>query len=236
MRTSFSISRRLAVAAVLVGIVPGVVLASSGVATEASPDKERRSDPAASMSEAEQVADHERQWATYQASYGSWLASVASDLDFTTVERVELLALPEAPPGSLSEAVQQASLIVVATVEAVQFLPSLTTVADLRVEQTLKGLPLPRLTIVQAGGPLPRDADWDEAVLAEATATPILLTGDRALLLLNHDGTQHYVQSLTGELRIIDNRVTALDGHPAKAQIDGKALADVVDMVLAELN
>jgi hypothetical protein len=183
------------------------------------------------------LADHEKKWNAYLEKYESWLADVNSqNLDFRSVERVRLEGMFEAPHGSLREAAKHASLIVLATVDRVEFAPSLTAKVHLRVEKTLKGVATPELVVIQQGGPQPHDQDWQGIVLAESDVAPLLLPGDRALLFLDQDGGQYYVQAHTGELRIANDHVTALKTHPARASLDGKTVSEATELVLAGLN
>lgn len=237
MTTRPSIPGRLALAALLLGVTTGIAGASASGQSNADPQKAHRSDPAANMTGEEQLAEHERLWAEYMQKYEAWLAEVvAGDMDFSKVERVELQLFSEAPRGSLKDAVRDARLIVVATVDRVEFLPSATTIVHLRVGMTLKGPTVPQLAVLQPGGPQPGGPDWQGVVLAQSLAEPLLLPGDSALLLLDHDGAQYHIQAHTGELRIDNLQVNALDTHPASSRLDGRTLGEVIDMILAEVD
>jgi len=225
---------RLILASLMLGIIPGIMVAS---AAEPLDQRAERSDPAANMSAEQQEADHDRVWEAYQEKFAAWLTTATSGTtNFSTLARVDLQLLTDPPMQTLREAVRDADIIVVATVESVDFLPSHTAVVHLHVDRSLKGAADSDLTILQPGGPQPAGPDWRGMVLAQSDAEPLLLPGDRAILLIGDGGVHKYVQPHTGELRIDGNRVTPLDTNHARASIDGKTLSEVILLLLAEMN
>jgi hypothetical protein len=193
-----------------------------------------REDPARNMTAEQQEADHERIWLEYQARFGAWLPVAAAAIqDLRSLDRVELLDLAEPPRESLSAAVADADLIVIARAISIEFLPDQTTQVHLSVEQSLKGVRASDLSIVLPGGLQPAGPDWAEAVLAESEATPLILPGDYGIFLLQKVGDRYEVQSHTGEMRLDEDTVSVLRTHPAHDSIDGLPLDEVADLLRA---
>jgi hypothetical protein len=192
-----------------------------------------RTDPARNMTAEEQEADHERIWLEYQARFSAWLPVTAAAVrdHLRSLDRVDLMALTEPPRESLSAAVSDADLVVIATAMSITFLPDQTTEVQLSVEQRLKGAMTGNLLIVLPGGLQPAGPDWTNAVLAESDATPLLLPGDRGIFLLQRVGNRYHVQSHTGEMRISGGRVSVLDTNPARTSVDGLPLDEVADLL-----
>jgi hypothetical protein len=62
-------------------------------------------DPAAAMTEAEQIASHERIWQAYEAKYREWLdQTLAAGVDFSRLQRVEFNVSSSGPAATLREA------------------------------------------------------------------------------------------------------------------------------------
>lgn len=234
MIRGFSVPSRLILAAALVGIIPGVAIA--GVAAEQLNEKVDRQDPAANMDAEEQEADHDRLWAEYQKNFAAWLVHATStDVDFSTLERVELQALVAPPSGTFSDAIVAADHIVVGTIDNVEFLPNQLAQVHVRVEETLKGSADQALTVIQAGGPQPATADWEGMVLAELISDPLLLPGDRAVLLIDTVGQDSYVQAHTGQLRISGDTIAALQSNPSESVLAGRSLEEVLTEIEDQL-
>jgi len=107
--------------------------------------------------------------------------------------------LTEAPEPTLTDAARAADQIAVGEVTDVDFKVEGVSVVSFHISRRIgpasgKALTGPdEITILQAGGPEPADADWHGMVLSEAEADPLLLPGDRALLFLRADGSRYYV-------------------------------------------
>lgn len=228
MKVSFARSRPVLLALAL-GLVPGTVIA---LTTNDVGPRAGRSDPAASLSEAEQIQSHERGWAEFQARYEKWLSdTLANRKDFSGVLRVELNALVGNPPTSLDEAVALADEIVVARVEGVDFLAEAVTVVHLQVVEVAKGSPPQHIDIVQAGGPMPAHEDWTGIVLAQVGADPLLLPQDSALLLIDSTDGRRAIVPFVGQFRIVNGMLA-----PTSVASLGEALRGLsVEAAIARL-
>ncbi len=222
------LNRRALLLALLLGLIPGTVLA---LTSPSVPPKATRVDPAASMSEAEQIRAHEQGWTEFRARYEDWLTEGAgSQPDLRQLPRVSMNVIVGAGPATIEAAVDQADEIVVGRVETVEFLPEAVTVVHFRVLQVVKGTPPATIDIIQAGGPMPANQDWTGVVLAQADADPLLLPNDEAVLLLASATGTRQILPFAGQYRIAAGIVKA--GH---GEVGGVLFGRAVDDVLAIL-
>lgn len=211
------------VAALVLAVGGGTYVALSG------------DDDLGGSNEARAAAYREGQ-AKYEADYAAWVTSEAG-LKFAA----EVRKLPQAPvlalsvPGqpSLAAAVAAADVIVLGEVTAIRWAGhgSVTTFA---VQSTAKGSAGPTLEFDQGIGlaPLP---SYAEPSLQIGPATPALLPGDRAILLLETDpGGTLQVQPVSGVFVSRKGKVAAVKANRFR-ELDGLTEAAALKRIRAAL-
>lgn len=165
--------------------------------------------PYAGLSDAQQQALEQQQQKEFEAHYRAWL----STLDYN---HMDLHGLPRVPstadvgPGqelSLHDAVAHADMIVIGTVSGFHPRPFSGIETTLSVDRVLKGPPTPTITVIQSGALQPTP-DWSGVFIVQPVEEPLLLPGDRAVLLIQTapDGT-FYIQSGTGFYQVVNGAV-----------------------------
>jgi hypothetical protein len=143
-------------------------------------------------------------------------------------------------PDSLREALRSADVVVVATVRNTTFEPvagqwlgqARVTIDVLR---GVKGEPEGALELIQPGSPAPT-ADG-HGQLQEVDIAPVLLPGDRVLLMLHMDasGTLTPLPG-AGIVYLEAGRARALDRSPLRSLVSGRTEAEVLDLYTAALS
>lgn len=186
--------------------------ASAGqVPKTSSPNSEAR------LTDAQRNQLYKADWLAFQSHYRSWLANLnLSSLSLSSLARGELTAV-YAPPQAmtLAEAVSLADEVVVGTATGFQPTPFDGTFVTLRITHTFKGNVSNSVHVHQAGGLLPT-GDWTGVTLVDAVNAPLMLPGDRFLLLLQrrstNSGVEYDVQSFTGMYKLESGRLVSLPG------------------------
>ncbi len=227
---------------------PGVVSAADCIPDGVSVPAPTPSDPSApkfvpvnpdaGLSDAERLAKYERLREEFQLDYAAWVECVSTILDTVDLRSVPTYSITidfANGQGSLVDAVAKAELVVLGKV--IGFSPiarggTLTTVA---VDQTLKGSPESTVTYMQGSQISPAE-DWSGITVSEAPNEGLLVPGDRAVLLLQHnDDVGYYVQNVTGWYRVVDGAVKANYFNEWGASVEGKTEAEFVEMIKAAL-
>ena len=205
------------------GAVPDVVAQQPGhVAATPAPKVDPRKgrpvpDPDAGLSDAERTARYEAGFAAFQKRLAEWtMSDWAQSLDPRALPRSGKLVSYVLGYDNLAAAVANADLAVLGTVEKIRFVP-LGSLMTFRVERVAKGEASPTVT-VGLGMALGQGNDWNSAVLEVDDNVPVLLAGDRAVLLLQHSdgaaaasGESYHVQSWSGGFTVAGGRVKALE-------------------------
>ena len=239
-KIAVAVTLRAAVAAVGVGAangapsdvgVIGMPAAIKGSATEAPADKTPQPDPDAGLTNEQRDAAYRAASAEDAKQYAEWVQSdFVQSQDLGSLAQYPLLADYPAGSNSLEDAVDQADLAVLGSVKHVA--PGTPIVTMFRIERIAKGAAPNVITIIQNGG-IRTDGDYKHAVLAFDRSTPMLLTGDRAVLLLQHDPSDknHYtIQHFSGEYRSSAGRVTSVKGNGFH-DVDGMSEKDLIDRI-----
>lgn len=217
----------------LVGVMGGMLLAGSLAAVTATASTVKPAptpNPDDALRPAQRNVLYQGIEADVQHRYASWLASpAATGLDLRALPRRPMAG--SYPPGQpdLASARQRADRIVLGTVSSVGFRPN-GTLLQVQVDRTVKGQAGPAVLVFTGGGLFP-DADFVHASLSIAESAPLLLPGDRAVLLLQDTGRVDgalEVQPFTGEYVSTAGRVTALPGNPFAADVAGRTEAQLL--------
>lgn len=192
----------VAVAAVVIAVGGGVSFAGGG-------GKGPVGNPDEALTFEERDQKYRDSWETFERRYGEWLASPHAAVDPRTLPRSEKMALQVAGAETFTEAVDRAALAVSGRVISVRFEPN-RTITEFQVDRHALGKVGEVLTFVQSGGLYP-DRDFVGAHLVELTGNPILLEGDRMVLLLDRatDGAL-YIQSVSGQYLIRNGKTTSV--------------------------
>jgi hypothetical protein len=182
--------------------------------------------------------NHAASRAEFEQKYRSWLADfVRSGRDPRSLERLSVNAFYEPGKNSMREAVQGATLVVVAQVSKADFEAFVGTHLTVEVQSVAKGPVQPGtiIRVLMGGGPMPT-LDFKGAALAIYENAPLLLPGDRALLVLEGPlaSGEYYPQSWTGLYNLHQGTVRALEGSPFRSQIDGLSEEAVIALAAAE--
>jgi hypothetical protein len=176
--------------------------------------------------------------ANFEEDYRRWLEDVIqSGRDPRTLPRSPAAAFYLPPSNqSLDESVRSASAAVVGRVVNVEFGPFTGALVTMLVESSLKG-PARAGTSVQilmGGGPFP-DPQFKDGVLLFFENAPLLLRGDRALVLLEEPSAEgvHTAQGFTGLYNLQGGVARGVEGNPFLAQVDGLPEAALFSRVAA---
>jgi hypothetical protein len=187
------------------------------------------------MTDTQRQAFEQQVEQAWEARYTAWFQT----LDVTGVD---LHALPRYPQlgdlvspqaTSLPAAVATADVIVVADVSSITATPFAGTDTTFSVERTLKGAPMTTVVVNQAGGPRPT-LDWTGMTIADGVGEPLLLPGDRAVLMLQKlDATRYEIQNITGWNAVVSGLVHASNLSPFANTINGQTLATFIAEIQA---
>lgn len=205
----------------------GIVAAGS----TASPDSVATkvaitTNPEARMSSAERDQMYKANFAHFESRYSAWASNLdVSKLNLSTLPREELLAdYAQVRVSSLFQAAASADVIVTATVTKIRPAGLAATDVMVRVDRAHKGDAGSTLVIREAGGLMPSQ-DWNSVYIAEAASEPLLLPGDRAVLLLNRSTVapgEYEVEGFTGIYKLNSGKITSVPGNPFGADFDGQ--------------
>ncbi len=216
---------RFKLAAATIGLVAGLTVAAGVYALTSSQSSGR--DPCDGRSDAECAALIREADAGFRARFKEWLAQFNNtDFDLRSLPIAPGQVLFPEPAPDLAASVSSADVILVGTTKTVMFDGAFQAHVSIAINQSIKGTLVGQVTVLQPGGPEPYP-DWSTAVLVVNDADPLLLPGDRAVLLLDrHDETGAYeLQPWTGRYLIGgDNKLTPLEGNPFAVEVDGKTL------------
>ena len=223
--------RRHANRARVATLVVAALLGTAAVATASTPDVPETVD-IEHMTDAEELVASTAGRNEFHARYRAWLDEfIASGSDPRDLPQSPIMAYYMPPLTDLPSAIGEATSVVVGTASSVSFHHGGGATVTFVVDRTLKGELGDSVTIEQGGGPMP-NPDWESGTLAYAENAPLLLPGDRAILLLEPaDGGAWWVQSFTGIYRIEGPVVRALDGNPFRGDVDGMPLETFVTRI-----
>lgn len=149
--------------------------------------------------------------------------------------RLQSSFLPSEPRPDLATAVLDADIVVVGSVVRLDFDDPYITRVTFMVEQYLKGeAPTTSLLVYQTvGGPVPGFGSHyvsGQGLLYEEAWAPYLVSGDRAVLLLqdNGDGSPAWPQDWSGVYRVELGRITAPAANLFAAEVEGLRLDDLL--------
>lgn len=172
--------------------------------------------------------------ATFDQRYKAWLDSAAAhSLDLRSLPRGILAANYFGGQSTLAQAVAHADTIVVGQVSTYDF-GSWGSSSTIAVDTMLKGNRATTVTFDVPGGPQPTNISFTAAQLVQSEAAPILLPGDRAVLLFDRAPDGHlYVQPFTGLYTIQGTLVQALAENPFGSTVNGESLATFIATVVS---
>jgi hypothetical protein len=187
------------------------------------------------LTDAQRNALYQSNNAQFQSKLNAWYAHLnTKTLDLHHLQRGGMMA-NFAPPeaAKFSDAVAGATVVPTGTVTDIRTTPwSVGTLPEsyvtVRVEALTKGSAPGTVVIHQLGGIVP-SLDWTRAEIEDADPAPVLLPGDRAMLLLRSDSRvsgDFVTEGYTGEY-LINNAgaVTAVPGNPFASQVAGMSIS-----------
>lgn len=202
--------------------------------------------PSPSLGSAELAAEHEAAWDAQMKRYADWIASdFVQRLDLRELEQVSTLGDPANGYLGLAEAVDNADLAVLGTVEATKIVPHGVR-TTFRVDREAKGV-APRLVTIHqwptvwpawdAGAQQP---DYAGANLTLNPEAPLLFAGDRAVLLLEKPSQNpeavapdaYGIQSYSGHYLSTDGRVRTVPDNRFH-DVDGLTEDELMDRIEA---
>ncbi len=226
-------TKRLVAIAVVVGAASGAAAASAAIVANVNKSPSLNSNESR-MTDAQRNALYQQGLAESGAFLQSWYAHLnPAALNLRNLQRVGMLANfapPQAP--TLKAAVAQAEVVVAVTVTDIRTRlvvgappgappESFVTV---RVDSRVKGATASSIVLHQAGGLIP-SAGTGAPRIEDADPAPILLPGDRAVVMLIADAGaagNFLIENYTGEYRIdAGGKVSALPQNPFAAQVAG---------------
>lgn len=215
-------ARRAAIASAVA--VTAVAIAAVAYATDLV-GKSRPHYPRAALPPAERQAAEQAAFEQFQQRRAAWIeAFQASGRDARDLPRAALLASYAPPKPTVAAAADAAARVVSGRVESVRFTPSGTATVFRASDGTA-------VELVQNGGPEPAE-NFVDGTLAYAENAPLLLPGDDAVLVLERGpGGTLEIQSWTGLYVVRDGRVTAVEGNPFKASVDGRTVAELLALL-----
>lgn len=207
-----------ALACMAVGSVVGIVIAEDD-----DPPRIEIVDPCAGCSDTERQTQMDGQLAEMFASRDELAGDFAGmgvdprDLPRRTWLRDYLPGYAE-PFADVSHAAVGASSIVEVEVTNVEFVPGDHVRTVVQVLDVIKGSAMEELEILQDGAVM-RDAETDTLAIVEADAMPLLLPGDRAVLLLEVVSGVNRIIPGYGWLKITDGFVNPPPGLESERTI-----------------
>jgi hypothetical protein len=223
-----------------VGVAAAFVLAASVYAVSSSVQSEDSKgdptqDPCFELPDEECMALQQKMSADFDARLAAWVTDFNDDdIDLRSLPKGESLADYAPPLDTLEASVREAEVILVGTATTVTFEGYYAFVA-FEIEHALKGPVSKEITFVQGGGPRP-DPEWKKATLVEAPADPLLLPGDRAVLLLNYyaEPGWYEAQPWTGQYRLNeDGTISANEFNPFRRIVDDLSLDQFLALIEA---
>lgn len=213
----------------LAALMAGIVVAQAAANNQNS--KAVLKNPEVDVTEGQRQRYQQRIMSQAHAANNAFLKEFEArhgDLHTLPVIEIDTYA---APPVTLSAAVQASTAIVVGTVSLVTFevnpsrgMPLAT--ATVHVEQVIKGMVAPILTVKQLGGPVAHGAT---GALAELNNDRLVLPHDHVLLMLNLDSSSLFYHTVLGAgVNEIDTsgRLVPEDSNPFATAVRGIAVAD----------
>ncbi len=134
---------------------------------------------------------------------------------------------------TLAQATQNADVAISATALSIQFTPFDGSYVTVRVDRRYKGQGIGATLVIHQPGGLRPMPDWKTAVIAESASQPLMLPGDRFVLLLKSvpDSTDYEVQDFTGIFKLAGGKAAAVLGNPFRNAIDGEVEASLSNQV-----
>jgi hypothetical protein len=209
---------------VSIAILCAVVGVGAAVADSANP-KAPNPNTEANLTDAQRNQLYEQNWQQFQARYVQWVAA----LDLT---KVNLRVLPRQPiladfvgpiDQNLAQATADADLAVRAEIVSIKPTAFDGTYVTIQVAGNLKGSAPAGTMVVHQGGGLRPTPDWNGMYIADSPDAPLMLPGDRVVLLLKQRSGIYEPESFTGLYRITAGRISAVPGNPFAGSIDGQS-------------
>ncbi|MCC7363554.1 MAG: hypothetical protein IT303_04210 [Dehalococcoidia bacterium] len=186
-------------------------------------------DPDAGLIDAERMAKHAELSAKSDAMQRAKAAEfLSSGSDLATLERVPMLVSYGTISPSLEDAAKEAEFVVDATVASVS-IGSVVDLSQATIEpnETLIGDEQKSIRIVQSGG-----LEWHEAegrfVLVEPEAVPLLMQGERVILLLirepaldRDDSPAYSILPFRGLYWVTNGTIRTFEGNPDHHELNG---------------
>jgi hypothetical protein len=208
-----------------------IVAAGTGVAVAGNGGKGPIDNPDEQRSFAERDQKYRDASDSFDRRYREWFSSPHTTVDPRTLPRGEMLALQVAGADTFAAALERAALAVSGQVISVRFEPY-RTITEFRVDRHAIGEAGEVLTFLQ-GGYLWPERDFIGAHLVEASGTPLLLTGDRAVLLLDRSAEGDlYIQGFSGWYRIQNGKTASVKGNKFRTA-DGLTADQLMDRIQA---
>jgi hypothetical protein len=225
--------------------IVAVGAAGAKAATTSSAAKAPNPNTEAGLTDAQRNAIYQNNSLQWEQKLQTWYANLDTSKlgDLHNLRRGEMMAdFVQTPAPSLQLAVAKADVVATVTVTSIRSMllstdpsvPPLTvTYVTARVESHDKGS-LPNTVMFRQNGGLVPTPDWSGVEISDAATEPILLPGDRVILLLNSDSVtasskayiagQYLIEPWTGEYKLDANdKVVPLDQNPFKVQVAGES-------------
>ncbi len=154
------------------------------------------------------------------AKRAAWITANASVVDPATLPTAEMMGEVYAGPATFHEAMSRASAVVEGTITVLHFTPNGTT-ADVK---TASGT-----TNVKIGEQLEPNSTFTGGLLAYEPDSPVLIPGDRVLLLAAQDEGTSQLDATAGWNAFKETSSGAIESPPGSAQfsseVNGQTLA-----------
>jgi hypothetical protein len=248
--------RRLALGLAVCSVVAAAIVACGGGTAHAGACGDLYVPPTFDP-DAPQILGAQPPLSNFDRGYAAWLRSPEvrslSRADLAGLRRFETFG--DGPGGwpNFECAVDRAEVVVVGTVERLHYLPD-RTLTDFRVERIAKGQVPTVISLLQYSSLFPEKGQFPSGPFGSPTiqdepGAPLLLAGDRALLLLDRtrlgpeikrlvpnadaERIRYTTQDQSGQYLITDGRAQALATNPIR-DVDGRTEQQLFDRARAE--
>lgn len=189
-------------------------------------------DPDCGLTDEEKHAKHTAASNAFFTRLGEWFKSdYVRGLDPKPLPRYDSLGGHTPGEPSLAKAVRKADLAVLGTVTAARFVHG-HLVSSFRVERIAKGRAPELVTVRQDHGVRPEEGFTSASMIVEPNA-PVLLPGDRAVLLLTEEKDGYGIGVYSGAYASSGGKVRATEGNSFRGEVDGLTEDELMDRIEA---
>lgn len=189
-------------------------------------------DPDCGLTDEEKAAKHTAATNAFFSRLEEWFESdYVRGLDPKPLPRYDSLGGHMPGEATLAKSVRNADLAVLGTVTTARFVQG-RLVSSFRVERTAKGRAPGQITVRQDHGVRPQDDFTGASMIVEPTA-PVLLPGDRAVLLLAKEKDAYGIGVYSGAYASSGGKVRSTEGNSFRGEVDGLTEDELMDRIEA---